>query len=280
MLLPFDTRRLGSAALAVACLAISGCGTVTTGTSTTGTTPDGQRTTAPAATGDPGEQAAAPTLPYVPWGPADPVVPQWYADVAGTRCTGESPRGEPSAFWDTAWAVCRAVFDDGPWPGTTSSPPPPPARDPHDACLDDELRQFVDRALAWRSAHPDATPRVDRAAEPSPCFLRVYDVRLDDDGPEDGELVRAVLTVDGTYRVSSVRVDGVETDPPPSSGGQSLQEVELALPRTDTDRTVQVTLQFSSAAAVMGSTTAPVVVPGLSASSPEPSAAPASPSAT
>jgi hypothetical protein len=78
-------------------------------------------------------------------------------------------------------------------------------QNPHDACLDDELRQFLDRALAWRSAHPGATPQVHRRDEPSPSFLQVYDVRLENgDGCEgDGDVVRAVLVVDGTYQVTA-----------------------------------------------------------------------------
>lgn len=191
---------------------------------------------------------------YVPWGPDDPPVPQRYASLAATasaaaRCDDTAANTIPSAFWDLAVSVCRAVAGAGPWPSTTSVPSPPPPQNAYEACLDAELGAMLQRALRWRAANPGATvPQVRYAARGalSPCQTRVFETRvLADDGRyavPPGFL--AVLVFAGSADVTStVAVDGRPAevlDVEPSSGSATVV-VSVPAPAQATTVPVAVT---------------------------------------
>ncbi len=173
---------------------------------------------------------------YVPWGPDDPPVPPRYSSLAATsstaaRCDDAAATIIPSAFWDLAVSVCRAVAGAGPWPSATSVPPPPPPTNAYEACLDAELAAMLQRAVRWHAANPGATaPQVRYPARGalSPCQTRVFETRaLADDGRyavPPGSL--AVLVFAGSADVAStVTVDGQPAevlDVEPASGAATL----------------------------------------------------------
>jgi len=174
---------------------------------------------------------------YVPWGPDDPPVPQRYASLAATssaaaQCADSQANAIPSAFWDLAVSVCRAIAGEGAWPSTTSVPSPPPPKNAYEACLDAELAAMLQRALRWRAANPHASaPQVRYAARGalSPCQTRVFETRVLADGESPfaiptGNL--AVLVMAGSADVAStVTVDGRPAevfDVEPASGAATL----------------------------------------------------------
>jgi len=186
---------------------------------------------------------------YVPWGPDDPPVPQRYASLAATssaaaQCADSQANAIPSAFWDLAVSVCRAIAGEGAWPSTTSVPSPPPPRNAYEACLDAELAAMLQRALRWRAVNPHASvPQVRYAARGalSPCQTRVFETRVLADGESPfaiptGNL--AVLVMAGSADVSStVMVDGRSAevlDVEPASGAATLIVLVPAPPQATT----------------------------------------------
>jgi hypothetical protein len=174
---------------------------------------------------------------YVPWGPDDPPVPQRYASLAATsstaaRCDDSQANAIPSAFWDLAVGVCRAVVGAGPWPSTTSVPAPPPPKNAYEACLDAELAAMLQRALRWRAAHPHASvPQVRYPARGalSPCQTRIFETRVLADGESPFAIPTgqvAVLVFAGSADVAStLTVDGRPAevlDVEPASGAATL----------------------------------------------------------
>lgn len=225
----------------------------------------------------PAEEDAA--FAYVPWGPDDPPVPQRYASLAATsstaaRCDDAAANTIPSAFWDLAVSVCRAVAGAGPWPSTASVPSPPPPQNAYEACLDAELAAMLQRALRWRAANPGATvPQVRYAARGalSPCQTRVFETRVLTDsenryGIPAGQLGVLIMagSADGT---STVTVDGRPTavlDVEPASGAATLvvlvsapTQAKTVPVAVTTTRGVLTSTVALPAASVATSTTAP-----------------------
>jgi hypothetical protein len=213
-------------------------GRVSTPSGTPSATSTSEAEPSPSATRTARTQAPAEeeAFAYVPWGPDDPPVPQRYASLAATsssaaRCDDTQANKIPSAFWDLAVSVCRAVAGEGPWPSATSVPAPPPPTNAYEACLDAELAAMLQRAVRWRAAHPGATaPQVRYPARSalSPCQTRVFETRV---LPDDGRYslppgFLAVLVFAGSADgASTVTVDGQPAevfDVEPASGSAAL----------------------------------------------------------
>jgi hypothetical protein len=235
-------------------------------------------------TGGSDDRAAG--FPYTPWGPDDPPIPGQYAALAASpgtppRCDAVADAQPGGAFWATAVAVCRAISGEGPWPATTTVPAPPAPANPYQACLDDELRAMLERALAWRAENPDRQPKVsypDKSSR-SPCQSRIYDVKVlgaADLDPGEGQPDGIALAVTGTGMEGdvSVTVDGIPAEfsgdftVPDPGAGLTTVVVLTAQPPTPRSARVQVSTE-------RGSLVATVELPGSEpsgdGSQPEPS---------
>ena len=137
---------------------------------------------------------------YIPWGPADPLIPDQYAAFQATasqdlRCElvdGNAPGG---AFWDLAGAVCLAIRNDAEWPSATTVPEPPDRKNAVQDCLDTELAAMLKRALRWHADNPGQRPKISypSASAQSPCRYRIYDVQLTSE--EDAITVKITVPV-------------------------------------------------------------------------------------
>jgi hypothetical protein len=123
----------------------------------------------------------------VQWGPDEPPIPgQYFAFAAdradGLACSSIDDRAEGDEFWTLAAQVCRVFTGEGDWPATVSVPPPPEGTNSYERCLDGELVDMLQQALAWRDDHPGEAPSVRYPAEGthSPCQTKLYDVGVTD----------------------------------------------------------------------------------------------------
>ncbi len=226
-------RRWPHAALAlVALFVIAGCAgsgappeppaTSTAGTpSPDVTTPSTEAPTDGTPTDEPTDETTKPTEPadavaYVPWGPADPVIPEHYGQLARRDCAAAESASPGGEFWDAVFAVCRTLNEGDPWPDLDAAPEQPSTDNPHEQCLDGELADWLSAALTWHAENGDADPDVTYSETGSTCYLTAYEARQvppDEDftAPGPGEVTVAVV-VDSTYSVTSVSVDGSEVD--------------------------------------------------------------------
>jgi hypothetical protein len=122
----------------------------------------------------------------VQWGPDDPPIPGEYAAFAadgadGLACDSIDDRAEGDDFWTLAAGVCRVFAGEGDWPEATAVPPPSSEGNAYERCLNGELFDMLERALAWHEENPGQSPRVNYPSSGvhSPCQTRLYDV-----GPE------------------------------------------------------------------------------------------------
>lgn len=149
---------------------------------------------------------------YVPWGPADPVIPEHYGQLARRDCAAAESVAPDGEFWDAVFAVCRSLTEGAAWPDLSTAPEPPDTDNPHDQCLNAELATMVSNALAWHDANGDAEPSVTYAGSGSPCYLSVYAARqlpAAEDGTAPGaDQTTVTVLVDSTYDVVAVSVDG------------------------------------------------------------------------
>lgn len=241
-------------------------------------TPTQTSTATPTGTTDtPTSPTAAPTSPepsdeqvaYVPWGPADPVVPQHYGDLARRDCDAAADSSPDDEFWAAVVAVCRSLTQGEPWPELSDVPEVPETDDPHEQCLDSELATMVSDALAWREEHPDTEPSATFAETGSLCYLTVYDARqvpADEDatGPSPGQVTVAVV-VDSTYAVASASVDGATvpegallvSDRDPFNG---VATVSIHVPAPAGEAALQVDLQMTEGGEPRGTVSTSVAV--------------------
>jgi hypothetical protein len=202
---------------------------------------------------------------YMPWGPADPPIPTQYAVLAASA--GSPPRCDDAAdaqpagdFWALAFAVCRAIVGEAPWPGDDSVPDPPEPVNAYQACLDEELGTMLEHALAWHREHPDATPKVSYPSDStrSPCQSRIYELRVLDPSegsePTPAGFVPLAITANGIENDPSVAVtvDGAPVDETfafeVQDPGDGLQSLVVLAPLTDEERTAEVAVstQFAT----------------------------------
>ena len=148
------------------------------------------------------------SIESVHWGPDDPPIPDQYAafavDAAGSLdCGAIDEPAEDSDFWALAAEVCRVFTGAGAWPDASVVPPPPSEGSSYELCLDMELYDMLERAIAWHEAHPDSQPvvRYPTRGTHSPCQVSLYDVGtrdLDaypDEGCNNDELDRPAIGV-------------------------------------------------------------------------------------
>lgn len=121
---------------------------------------------------------------WVPFGPADPQSPvpgDWpqYNVLAQHRC-GDMMQSDKGATGDQLWralhALCAAVSgDQAQWKVVQTASSDAQAHHFSDQCLENAARALLNRALAWRKAHPSSRPTVHFpvAATETECGKRV-----------------------------------------------------------------------------------------------------------
>lgn len=216
---------------------------------------------------------------YVPWGPADPPVPDQYTALAASP--GSAPRCDDAAaaqpdepFWATAAAVCRALTTGAGWPTSRTVPAPPAPENAFEACLDDELAAMLQRALRWHADHPGERPEVafPAPASRSPCQFQIYRTAVvepaapDDTGRVRVEVTAAGIDDDGALEVT---VDGERVEPLAAPDvpdpGVRLRTLVVEATAQEQPRTVQIELTTSD-----GTRTASVDLPGRAGADPSP----------
>jgi hypothetical protein len=161
-------------------------------------------------------------------------------------------------------------------------PAPPAPANPYQACLDDELKAMLERALAWRAENPDRQPKVsypDQSSR-SPCQSRIYDVRVlgaADLYPGEGQPDGAALAITGSGMGGdvSVTVDGIpaefsgDFDVPDPGTGLTTVVVLTTQPSTPRSARIEVSTERGSLVATVD---LPGSEPSGNGSQPEPSA--------
>ena len=251
------------------------------------TTPDDPTTPTPSTT-SPTAPATVDAVAYVPWGPADPVIPEHYGRLAQRDCDAAQAVSPTGDFWTVVYAVCRSLTKGDAWPDVSTAPDAPDTESPHEQCLNAELAQMVDAALSWHADNPNAqaSEHVDYAETGSPCYTTVYSARQlspDEDftGPGPGEVTVAVV-VDSTWDLASVSVDGsaVEQDAYQDDGsnnpeiGTRTVNIHVAAPEQASQISLELGLSQNGADRGTASTTVDLSPTGDASVSPDDAASP------
>ena len=93
---------------------------------------------------------------------------------AGELQCALSDQAPDDPFWNLAGQICRALSGRDDWPTVDSVPSPPGSDSPYHDCLDGELRDLLERALAWHAENPGERPTLsllrDERALTVPAF--------------------------------------------------------------------------------------------------------------
>ena len=119
--------------------------------------------------------------PMIRRSPASTSPSLWTGQTA-CRADAIEDRAEGDDFWTLAAGVCRVFTGEGGWPDVGSVPAPSSEGNSYQRCLDRELFEMLERALAWHREQPGEMPvvRYPASGTHSPCQTSLYDV-----GPVD-----------------------------------------------------------------------------------------------